>query len=152
MHVSAILPSSSKFRLAPSSCPDSTGICYYWLRLASIVFPSPVVRSNITNGPTELFVSHTLRVFPTDDTVVEAVMSSEHAEPFFGITAGDYAAMTPDQQAGIIANHVGKDFILEVSAKVQKNKTTINVLKVHPATSKRARVVKEEPTSGKQKV
>lgn len=91
-------------------------------------------------------------VLPTDDTVVEAVMYSEHAEPFFGITAGDYAIMTPDQQAGIIANYVGKDFVFEVSAKVQKGKTIINVLKAHPATSKRTRVMKDESTSGIEKV
>jgi hypothetical protein len=71
-------------------------------------------------------------------------MYPEHAEPFFGVTAGDYAAMTPDQQAGVVANFIGKNFIFEVSAKVQKNKTTINVLKAHLATSKRVRLVKEE--------
>lgn len=76
-------------------------------------------------------------------------MYAEHAEPFFGITAGNYAAMTPDQQAEIIANYVGKDFIFEVSAKVQKGRPTINVLKAYPATSKRARIVKEESPSKK---
>jgi hypothetical protein len=76
-------------------------------------------------------------------------MYAEHAEPFFGITAGDYATMTPDQQAGVTANFIGKDSIFEVSAKVQKGKTSINVLKAHLATSKRLRLVKDETGSDK---
>lgn len=70
-------------------------------------------------------------------------MYQENAEPFFRITAKDYASMTADQQAGVTINFIGKDFIFEVSAKVVKDKTTINVLKDHVATRKRPRVILE---------
>jgi hypothetical protein len=68
-------------------------------------------------------------------------MYQEHAEPFFGITAKNYATMNADQQAGVTTNFIGKDFIFEVSAKVVRDKTTINVLKAHLATRKRPRVI-----------
>jgi hypothetical protein len=62
-------------------------------------------------------------------------MDPKHAEPFFGITNGDYAKLSPNQHAGVIVNYVSKDFIFEVFARVQKNKCSIiNVLKA-PQTS-----------------
>jgi hypothetical protein len=79
-------------------------------------------------------------------------MYQEHAKPFFEITAKDYSTMTADQQASVMTNFIGKDFVFEVSAKVVKDKTTINILKAHPATRKRPRVILESSADSQKRL
>jgi hypothetical protein len=65
----------------------------------------------------------------------------EHAEPFFGVSAEDYAKMLLDEQSGITVNKIHKDYIFEIAAKTLKGgKQVFNVIKAHAAADKRARV------------
>lgn len=67
-------------------------------------------------------------------------MYKEHAEPFFGVCAEDYARMSAEQQQGVIASIINKKYIFELSAKVVQGTKRINILKGHAAANKRARV------------
>lgn len=69
----------------------------------------------------------------------EAIMYKENAEPFFGVSAEDYAKMPPEEQAGITANIVNKDYIFEGSAKTPKGgKQVFSVIRAHAAANKRS--------------
>lgn len=71
----------------------------------------------------------------------EAIMYKEHAEPFFGVSAEDYAKMPLDEQAGITAKNVNKDYIFEVSAKTLKGgKQVFSIICAHAAANKRSRI------------
>jgi hypothetical protein len=75
-----------------------------------------------------------------EDMEFEAIMYKEHAEPFFGECAEDYAKMSPEQQQGVIASIINKEYIFELSAKIVQGTKKINILKGHAAANKRARV------------
>lgn len=75
-----------------------------------------------------------------EDTEVEAIMYKEHAEPFLGFSADDYARMDSERQLGIISSLVNREYIFEVTGKIVKGNKVISVSKAHLAANKRARV------------
>jgi hypothetical protein len=71
----------------------------------------------------------------------EAIMYNEHAEPFFGVSAEDYAKMPLDEQAGITAKVINKNYIFEVGAKfLKEGKQVFSIIRAHAAANKRSRI------------